>query len=105
MEDKIAKLQVATDEAEAQMKKDKEALEDSQTRVDSAKALLRQLDVEEQNKIPVSDTKLPELLALHTRAKEDYETSQQRYEINKRYLTMYQEKLGKSESSEAGEIS
>jgi len=99
MEDKIAKLQVATDEAETQMKKNKEALEDSQNRVDAAKALLRELDEEEQNKIQVSDTKLPELLALHTRAKEEYETSQQRFETNTRYLKMYQEKLGVTSES------
>lgn len=94
MEAKIEKLQKATDEAEAQMNKDKEALEDSQTRVDTAKALLKQLDPEEQERIQVSDTKLPELLALHTKAKEDYETSLKRYDTNKKYLKLYQEKLG-----------
>jgi predicted nucleic acid-binding Zn-ribbon protein len=104
MDDKIAKLQIATNEAETKMKKDKEALEDSQKRVDAAKTLLRELDEEEQNTIQVSDTKLPELLALHNIAKEEYESSEKRYETNKRYLTIYKEKLGgrNAESSPKG---
>lgn len=83
------------------MRKDKEALEDSQMRVDTAKALLKQMDPEEQQRIMVSDTKLPELLALHTKAKEDYETSLKRYETNKKYLKMCQEKMGAATSEES----
>jgi hypothetical protein len=33
---------------------------------------------------------------LHAKAKDDYETSLQRYETNKRYLKLFQEKLGGS---------
>ena len=48
---------------------------------------------EEQEKIQVTDTKLPELLDLLATASENYETSQQRYETNKRYLDMLKHKI------------
>jgi hypothetical protein len=101
MEDKIEKLKKETDEAEAQMKENKESLEDSKLRVDTAKELLKQLDPEEQQRIKVSETKLPELITLHTKAKEDYETSLQRFETNKRCLKIYEAKLGASQSNQA----
>ena len=93
MEAKLAKLQTATDEAETLVQKHKEALEDASNRVEVAKSLLRSLDAEEQSRILVSDTKLPELLGLQALAKEEYETSLQRYETNKRYLTLFREKV------------
>lgn len=96
MENKIEKLQEATDEAETQMIKNKQLLDDSKLKVDTAKDLLKQLDPEEQQRIKVCNTKLPELMALHTKAKEEYETSLQRFETNTRYLKLYQEKLGVS---------
>lgn len=100
MEDKIEKLEIATKEAEVQVQIDKAALEDSQARVDAAKALLRELSEEEQSKIQVTDTKFPELLAMHTQAKESYESSVKRYETNQRYLNLYKEKLAdKSEET------
>ena len=96
MEDKVAKLQAASVEAESQMQKHKQVLKGSQERVDAAKALLRQVPEEEQSKIFIADTKLPELLEMHAIAKEEYETSQKRYETNKRYLSLCKEKLGVS---------
>lgn len=92
LEDKISKLQAATDDAEGQLKKHKQALEDSQKRVDAAKAMFKQIPEDEQNKILITDTKLPELLEMHAIAKEEYETSETRYETNQRYLDVYKEK-------------
>jgi hypothetical protein len=96
MEEQVEKLQKATDDAESQMKKNKQLLDDSKLRLDTARDLLKQLDPEEQQRIQVSDTKIPELMDLHAKAKDDYETSLQRYETNKRYLKLFQEKLGGS---------
>lgn len=90
--DTVAKLQKATDEAEAEMKRLKLAYDDSDTAVKAAKDLLKQLDEEEQRRIKVTDTKLPELLAGHTAVEEAYETARKRFETNKRYLDMYLQK-------------
>ena len=99
MDAKIAKLQTATDEAESELKSAQAALEDSETRLDAAKQLLKQLDPEEQMKIQVNDTKLPELLELHALAKDRYETAKGRFETNQRYLKMFQEKALAESSS------
>jgi hypothetical protein len=71
-------------------------LDDACTRVDAAKALLRKLDPEEQAKIQVNDTQLPELLDMEAVAQEQYETSRKRFETNKRYLDSMKEKAGSS---------
>ena len=96
MEGKITKLQTATDEAETLVQQHKKVLEYACTRVDAAKALLRQLDPEEQAKIQVNDTQLPEFLDLKAVAQEQYETSRKRFETNKRYLDSMKEKARSS---------
>ena len=94
MEDKIAKLEAATAQAEKDMQQHLALLSDATERVRVAKALLKSMPKEEQEKIQVTDTKLPELLDLLATASESYETSQQRYETNKWYLDMLKQKMG-----------
>ena len=94
MEDKIAKLEAATAYSEKDLLRNLEVLSDATERVRVAKALLKSMPKEEQEKIQVTDTKLPELLDLLATASENYETSQQRYETNKRYLDMLKHKMG-----------
>mmetsp|Transcript_28232 Transcript_28232/g.81640 ORF Transcript_28232/g.81640 Transcript_28232/m.81640 type:complete len:119 (-) Transcript_28232:1180-1536(-) len=96
MEDKIAKLEAATSQAEKDVLRDLELLSDATERVRVAKALLKQMPQEDQEKIPITDTKLPELLDLLATATENYETSQQRYQTNKRYLEILTRKMGAS---------
>ena len=103
MDDKIAKLQVATEKAQAEMEQDKAALDDAVKRLTAAKDLLREMDAEDQAIFQVNDTKLPELISLHQLAKEKYETSQTRYETNHRYLTMMKEKAGGTKTKTAAE--
>jgi hypothetical protein len=86
MEDKIAKLQAATDEAEAQLKVCKEALELSEQQLFQAKEKYRNLPQEEQERLQVNDTELPELIENQLRAKNVYETVRGRFETNQRYL-------------------
>ena len=86
MEDKIAKLEAATADAEKEVLRNLEVLSDATERVRVAKALLKQMPQEDQEKIPITDTKLPELLDMLATATEDYEAARQRYETNKRYL-------------------
>eukprot|EP00816_Leptocylindrus_hargravesii_P007552 CAMPEP_0196813368 /NCGR_PEP_ID=MMETSP1362-20130617/36277_1 /TAXON_ID=163516 /ORGANISM="Leptocylindrus danicus, Strain CCMP1856" /LENGTH=93 /DNA_ID=CAMNT_0042189579 /DNA_START=21 /DNA_END=302 /DNA_ORIENTATION=+ len=92
MTSKVELLQKATEEAKVKMDEARAALDDSQRRVDSAKEALRQLDPEEQEKIKVTDTMLPELLDMHAQAKENFAVAEKRYETNNRYLSIYQAK-------------
>ena len=98
MEDKIAKLEAATADAEKEVLRNLEVLSDATERVRVAKALLKQMPQEDQEKIAITDTKLPELLDMLALATENYETSQQRYETNKRYLELLRQKMGATSS-------
>ena len=89
---KIQKLEAATATAKSSMTKAKEVLDDASLRLNTAKQLLRQLDEEEQQKIQVNDTKLPELLEFHAIARLQYEQAKTKYETNLRYLVMYTKK-------------
>ena len=89
MEDKIAKLQEATANAKQEMEQKERELKDSQERLDVTKELLKSLDPEEQQKIKISDTKYPELLAMHQLAVDAYETAQKRYQTNQKYLDKF----------------
>jgi hypothetical protein len=93
MSDKIQKLQQATDEAKNNMMKSKASFDDSLRRLNAAKEALRAMDQEDQERIQVNDTKLPELLDLHRMATEEYQDSKCRYETNLRYLSLLKEKL------------
>lgn len=99
MEAKLAQLEAATEAAQKSMLQNLEALDDATERVKAAKLLLRQMPQEDQEKIQVNDTKLPELLDLLARATEDYEVSQKTFETNKRYLDLLKKKLGPSTST------
>jgi 3-oxoacyl-ACP reductase-like protein len=91
--EKLQRLQLATDEAKDCLSKAKTAFDDSLRRLNAAKEALREMDPEDQERIQVNDTKLPELLDLHSIATEEYNNARSRYETNLRYLTMLKEKL------------
>ena len=93
MEEKVKKLQIATEEAKKHMDRKKIEVNDSLQRLTAAKALLKQLSPEDQQKIKVNDTKLPELIGLHQLATEALEEATSRYETNSKYLTLFQAKL------------
>ena len=95
MDDKIAKIQAATDEAEENVKVCKQALDLAETQLNQAKQRLKSLPQEEQEKLQVNDTELPELLETHVRAQNLYDTVLARYNTNKRYLDAFKEKQGK----------
>lgn len=86
---KIAKLKDATDKAKEEMDQKHREVKDSQERLDVAKELLQSLEPEEQLKIKMSDTKLPELIAMHQLAQDAYETAVKRYETNQKYLDKF----------------
>ena len=96
MSGKIVKLQMATDEAKVKLDETKAAYADSLRRLNAAKEALREMDEEDQKKIQVNDTKLPELLDLHRLATEAYGDAKSRYETNLRYLELFKAKLGKT---------
>ena len=92
MDEKIAKLQAATDEAFMQLRVCKEALEGATTELAKAKDKYRALNAQLQESgdtaddLMVNDTELPELLETQHRAKNVYDTVEKRYSTNKRYL-------------------
>jgi hypothetical protein len=96
MESKVAKLQEATEQSLQDVTNAKSEYDDSLFRLKSAKELLQAMDKEDQEKMMINDTKLPELLELHSIAKQRYEEAKVRYETNDRYLTMLLDKLNKS---------
>ena len=95
MDDKLAKLQAATDEAEKEVKTCKEALEEAEKKLEAAKTKYKNLPPDEQAKLQINDTELPELMDLCNRAKDAYETAQSRLATNQKYLTLLKTKLGK----------
>ncbi len=89
MDEKIAKLQAATDEAHAQLEVCKRALEEADAALSKAKDKYRALSAQLQesgDNLMVNDTELPELIETQIRAKNVYETVEKRYNTNKRYL-------------------
>eukprot|EP00545_Synedropsis_sp_CCMP1620_P015132 CAMPEP_0119014352 /NCGR_PEP_ID=MMETSP1176-20130426/9552_1 /TAXON_ID=265551 /ORGANISM="Synedropsis recta cf, Strain CCMP1620" /LENGTH=137 /DNA_ID=CAMNT_0006967509 /DNA_START=41 /DNA_END=454 /DNA_ORIENTATION=+ len=89
---KVAKLQAATDKALFDLVQCQQNLQESENAVQVVKGLLRELDEEEQQRVKVADTKLPELLALLVAAKDSHVTATKRYETNQRYLELYKQK-------------
>mmetsp|Transcript_27738 Transcript_27738/g.65155 ORF Transcript_27738/g.65155 Transcript_27738/m.65155 type:complete len:101 (+) Transcript_27738:153-455(+) len=96
MEEKIAKLRVATDEAALQLGVAKQTLDAAEAELSKAKDKYRALSAqlkESGDDLQVNDTELPELIETHIRAKNVYETVATRYATNKRYLdTMIQKR-------------
>ena len=86
MDDKITKLQVATDEAYEQLKVCQQALDMAEQQLSEAKNKYRNLPKEQQEQLQVNDTELPELIETKLRAQNVYATVLQKYETNKRYL-------------------
>lgn len=89
MDDKVLKLRQVTDQAEADVHYWFVKVQKSEEAVLAAKALLAHLDDDEQARIMVTDTKLPELLGMLHVDRDAYETAVKRYETNKRYLELY----------------
>jgi Cdc6-like AAA superfamily ATPase len=94
MEDKIAKLQAATDEAREQMKVCRQALDLAEQQLHEAKAKYKVLPQEEQEKLQINDTELPELMEAYLMAQNLYETVASRYQTNQRYLDSFKAKMG-----------
>ena len=91
MDQKIAKLQAATGEACKQLEICKKALDEADAQLSKAKDKYRALSVqlkESGDELMVNDTELPELIETQLRAKNVYETVEQRYSTNKRYLDL-----------------
>lgn len=95
MEDKIAKLEAATNEAAEQLKVCVEALQVAEQQLAEAKAKYKSLPPEEQASLQVNDTELPELIETQIRAKNLHDTVSTRYATNKRYLEAFRAKLQK----------
>mmetsp|Transcript_18172 Transcript_18172/g.20980 ORF Transcript_18172/g.20980 Transcript_18172/m.20980 type:complete len:93 (+) Transcript_18172:68-346(+) len=89
MDDKISKLEQATENARKEVEEQKVAVEESEKAVMVAKALLRELSPEEQEKIQITDTKFPDLLASHQTIQDAYEVSVKKYETNMKYLKKF----------------
>ena len=96
IEEKIAKLETATKEAEAQVNVAREALDVATQQLANCKAKYRNLPVSEQETLQVNDTELPELLETHIRAKTIYDTLLQKHATNQRYLNIMKQKLASS---------
>jgi hypothetical protein len=92
VDDKVTKLQAATDKALFDVVECQKNVQESEKAATVVKALLRDLDEEEQQRVKVTDTRLPELLALLVAAREAHATAVKRYETNKRYLELYTQK-------------
>ena len=100
MDEKITKLQTATDEAFVQLGVCKQALEAAEAELFKAKDKYRALSAQLQKSgddLMMNDTELPELIETQIRAKNVYETVEKRYNTNKRYLDAMIQK--KSESN------
>ena len=92
-QNKLAQLETAVQTSAALLAQQQAAADDAAQRVAAAKALLQQLDPQEQERLKVTDTALPELLARHQLAQEAVETTQKRHATNVRYLQVWQEKM------------
>ena len=95
LEEKIAKLEAATKEAQSQILVAKQALDMATQQLSDAKETYRNLSISDQERIQVNDTELPELLETQLRAKNVYDTVVGRFETNQRYLAAMKQKLSK----------
>mmetsp|Transcript_31372 Transcript_31372/g.65821 ORF Transcript_31372/g.65821 Transcript_31372/m.65821 type:complete len:104 (-) Transcript_31372:1443-1754(-) len=90
MDEKIARLRTATDEAAIQLGVARQALDAAEAELAEAKekyrALSNRLREQSGDDLMVNDTELPELIETRIRAKNVYETIEKRYTTNKRYL-------------------
>ena len=96
LEQKIAKLEAATKEAQSQVLVAKQALDIATQQLSDAKERYRNLSISDQERLQVNDTELPELLETQLRAKNVYDTVVGRFETNQRYLAVMKQKLSKS---------
>lgn len=95
LEEKIAKLEAATKEAQSQVLVAKQALDMATQQLSDAKERYRNLSISDQERLQVNDTELPELLETQLRAKNVYDTVVGRFETNQRYLAVMKQKLSK----------
>lgn len=96
LEEKVAKLQAATDEAKAQIDVAKQALDMALKQLADAKAKYKSLPPDEQAAIQVNDTELPELIETEMRARNVYDTVVAKHATNERYLNAFKQKLGQT---------
>lgn len=93
LREKIAKLQAATDEAEAQVQVATQALNMASQQLVDAKAKYKSLPQSEQETLQINDTELPELIETQMRAKNVYDTVEANNATNLRYLNAMKEKV------------
>ena len=96
LEEKVAKLQSATDDAKIQVDVAKQALDMAQKQLADAKAKYKNLPPEEQATLQVNQTELPELAEIEMRARNVYETVVAKLATNERYLEAFKQKLGQN---------
>lgn len=96
LEEKITKLQTATDEAKAQIDVAEQALEMAQKKLTDAKAKYKSLPPEEQATLQINDTELPELIETELQARNMYEEAVTKHATNQRYLAAFRQKLGQN---------
>ena len=94
MEDKVVKLQAATDEAYRHMMDCHDAMGLTAQQLEEAKRLYKELPPNEQEQLQMNDTDLPERIQAHILAKNLYETATARYQTNQRYLDAWKAKMG-----------
>ena len=94
LEEKIAKLQAATDEAKIQVDVAKQTLDTARKQLADAKAKYKSLPPEEQVALQVNQTELPEMIETEFRARNVYETVAAKLATNQRYLEAFKQKLG-----------
>ena len=93
MDEKIAKLKAAVEEAASNVEVCKEALDLASQNLATAKNKYKD---EKYKDVQVNDTELPELIETEIRAKNVYEIAQTRHATNLRYLAMMEEKRDKA---------
>lgn len=89
MSGRVEKLEQATMEAKERMDIAKAAFDGSLIRLNAAKEALREMDEEDQKRIQINDTRLPEIIDMHSMATKGYGEEKSRYETNLRYLELF----------------
>ena len=89
---KLTQLQAATAASAEQLDLARATATSAAQRLQTAKALLREMDPTDAARIQVSDTALPELIAQAQLAQDALEVAQKRHDTNQRYLTLMQQK-------------
>jgi hypothetical protein len=88
MDEKIRKLQVATDEAQIALNVCEDALVRTEQELAIAKDKYRHLPMDQQQSLQMQGTELPELIDAAIQARNDYDVASVRLATNKKYLDL-----------------